>query len=79
MNIGLVTAGGTEKRTQQMIPKQFINIYGKPMLMRYVKNRETPYQACLITNKYSKTDGLTTTEYIPREILYRVQTTQAYI
>ena len=33
MNIALIIAGGTGKRTQQEIPKQFINIYDKPILM----------------------------------------------
>ncbi len=30
MNIALVIAGGSGKRMSQEIPKQFINIYGKP-------------------------------------------------
>ncbi|GHU17492.1 2-C-methyl-D-erythritol 4-phosphate cytidylyltransferase [Spirochaetia bacterium] len=33
MNTALVIAGGTGKRTQQEIPKQFINVYDKPILM----------------------------------------------
>lgn len=33
MNIGLVIAGGTGKRTQQEIPKQFINVHDKPILL----------------------------------------------
>jgi 2-C-methyl-D-erythritol 4-phosphate cytidylyltransferase len=33
MNIALVIAGGTGKRTQQEIPKQFINVYDKPILI----------------------------------------------
>ena len=33
MNIALVIAGGTGKRTLQEIPKQFINVYDKPILM----------------------------------------------
>jgi 2-C-methyl-D-erythritol 4-phosphate cytidylyltransferase len=33
MNNALIIAGGTGKRTQQEIPKQFINIYDKPILM----------------------------------------------
>jgi 2-C-methyl-D-erythritol 4-phosphate cytidylyltransferase len=33
MNIALIIAGGTGKRTQQEIPKQFINIYDKPILI----------------------------------------------
>jgi len=32
MNIALIIAGGTGKRTQQEIPKQFINVYDKPIL-----------------------------------------------
>jgi len=33
MNIALIIAGGTGKRTQQEIPKQFINVYDKPILI----------------------------------------------
>ena len=33
MNIALIIAGGTGKRTQQEIPKQFINVYDKPILV----------------------------------------------
>jgi 2-C-methyl-D-erythritol 4-phosphate cytidylyltransferase len=33
MNIALIIAGGTGKRTQQEIPKQFINVYDKPILL----------------------------------------------
>jgi 2-C-methyl-D-erythritol 4-phosphate cytidylyltransferase len=33
MNIALVIAGGTGKRTAQEIPKQFINVYDKPILI----------------------------------------------
>jgi 2-C-methyl-D-erythritol 4-phosphate cytidylyltransferase len=33
MNIALVIAGGTGRRTQQEIPKQFINVYDKPILI----------------------------------------------
>jgi 2-C-methyl-D-erythritol 4-phosphate cytidylyltransferase len=32
MNIALIIAGGTGKRTQQEISKQFINVYDKPIL-----------------------------------------------
>jgi 2-C-methyl-D-erythritol 4-phosphate cytidylyltransferase len=33
MNIALIIAGGTGKRTQHEIPKQFINVYDKPILI----------------------------------------------
>jgi len=33
MNIALVIAGGSGKRTKQEIPKQFINVYDKPILI----------------------------------------------
>jgi len=33
MNIALIIAGGTGRRTQQEIPKQFINVYDKPILI----------------------------------------------
>jgi 2-C-methyl-D-erythritol 4-phosphate cytidylyltransferase len=169
MNIALVIAGGTGKRTQQEIPKQFINVYDKPILIYTLEGFQTHPDidtievVCLdgwheIVKAYAKqynisklqwivdggetgqesirngiynlvehcktddiviihdgirplidkavvsdciavckkygnavsslpyneqifktTDGLTTTEYIPRETLRRVQTPQAYI
>ena len=33
MNIGLIIAGGYGNRMQQDIPKQFINIYDKPIII----------------------------------------------
>ena len=33
MNIALIIAGGSGKRTKQEIPKQFINVYDKPILL----------------------------------------------
>jgi len=33
MNIALIIAGGSGKRTKQEIPKQFINVYDKPILI----------------------------------------------
>ena len=33
MNIALVIAGGSGKRMQQDIPKQFINVYDKPVII----------------------------------------------
>ena len=33
MNIAIIIAGGSGKRTQQEIPKQFINVYDKPILI----------------------------------------------
>ncbi len=33
MNIGLIIAGGTGQRMHQEIPKQFINVYGKPIII----------------------------------------------
>jgi 2-C-methyl-D-erythritol 4-phosphate cytidylyltransferase len=33
MNIALIIAGGTGRRTKQEIPKQFINVYDKPILI----------------------------------------------
>ena len=41
MNIALIIAGGTGKRTQQEIPKQFINIYDKPILMYTMEGFQT--------------------------------------
>jgi 2-C-methyl-D-erythritol 4-phosphate cytidylyltransferase len=169
MNIALIIAGGTGKRTQQEIPKQFINVYDKPILIytlegfqnhpdidiievvclegwyeilaayakqfgisklkRIIGGGETAqesirngvynlYEKCgkgdvviihdgirplidsvvvsdciAVCKKYGNAvsslpyneqifrtaDGLTTTEYIPRETLRRVQTPQAYL
>lgn len=33
MNIALIIAGGTGKRTQLEVPKQFVNVYDKPILI----------------------------------------------
>lgn len=169
MNIALLIAGGTGKRTQQEIPKQFINVYDKPILIYTLENFQSHpdidaievvclegwheilaaytkqfgisklkwiinggetgqesirngvynlYEECnekdiiiihdgirplidsavvsdciAVCKKYGSAvsslpyneqifrtvDGLTTTEYIPRETLRRVQTPQAYL
>jgi 2-C-methyl-D-erythritol 4-phosphate cytidylyltransferase len=41
MNIALIIAGGTGKRTQQEIPKQFINVYDKPVLLYTLEGFQT--------------------------------------
>jgi 2-C-methyl-D-erythritol 4-phosphate cytidylyltransferase len=41
MNIALIIAGGTGKRTQQEIPKQFINVYDKPILIYTLEGFQT--------------------------------------
>ena len=33
MNIALIIAGGSGQRMQSEIPKQFINVYDKPVLI----------------------------------------------
>lgn len=33
MNVALVLAGGSGSRTEQSIPKQFISIYEKPIII----------------------------------------------
>ena len=33
MNIGMIIAGGIGARTQQDIPKQFINVHDKPIIV----------------------------------------------
>lgn len=38
MNIGLIIAGGTGNRMGQSIPKQFINVYDKPILIYTLEN-----------------------------------------
>ncbi|MDR2193391.1 MAG: 2-C-methyl-D-erythritol 4-phosphate cytidylyltransferase [Treponema sp.] len=41
MNIALVIAGGTGRRTLQEIPKQFINVYDKPILIYTLEGFQT--------------------------------------
>jgi 2-C-methyl-D-erythritol 4-phosphate cytidylyltransferase len=41
MNIALVIAGGFGQRTQQSIPKQFINVYDKPILLYTLEGFQT--------------------------------------
>lgn len=38
MNIGLVIAGGSGKRMAQDIPKQFLNVYDKPVIIYTLEN-----------------------------------------
>ncbi|MBR3601193.1 MAG: 2-C-methyl-D-erythritol 4-phosphate cytidylyltransferase [Lachnospiraceae bacterium] len=38
MNIALILAGGSGSRTAQDIPKQFINIYDKPLIIYTLEN-----------------------------------------
>ena len=33
MNIALILAGGSGRRTEQDIPKQFLNVYDKPIII----------------------------------------------
>ena len=33
MNIALILAGGSGTRTEQDVPKQFINVYDKPIIV----------------------------------------------
>lgn len=40
MNIALVLAGGCGSRTEQDIPKQFINVYDKPLIIYTLENFE---------------------------------------
>lgn len=40
MNIALILAGGSGSRTAQDIPKQFINIYDKPLIIYTLENFE---------------------------------------
>ena len=40
MNIALILAGGCGSRTEQDIPKQFINVYDKPLIIYTMENFE---------------------------------------
>ena len=40
MNIALILAGGYGSRTEQDIPKQFINVYDKPLIIYTLENFE---------------------------------------
>ena len=40
MNIALILAGGCGSRTEQDIPKQFMNVYGKPLIIYTLENFE---------------------------------------
>ena len=42
MNIALILAGGSGSRTEQSIPKQFISIYEKPIIIRWKHFSLTP-------------------------------------
>lgn len=48
MNIALILAGGSGTRTAQDVPKQFINIYDKPLIIYTLENFE----------KHSDIDGI---------------------
>ena len=38
MNIALILAGGCGSRTQQDVPKQFMNVYEKPLIIYTLEN-----------------------------------------
>ena len=40
MNIALILAGGHGNRTAQDIPKQFMNVYEKPLIIYTLENFE---------------------------------------
>ena len=40
MNIALILAGGCGSRTEQDIPKQFMNVYDKPLIIYTLENFE---------------------------------------
>ena len=40
MNIALILAGGCGSRTQQDVPKQFMNVYEKPLIIYTLENFE---------------------------------------
>lgn len=48
MNIALILAGGCGSRTEQDIPKQFMNVYDKPLIIYTLENFE----------KHSEIDGI---------------------
>ena len=49
MNIALILAGGHGNRTEQDIPKQFMNVYEKPLIIYTLENFE----------KHPDIDGIT--------------------
>lgn len=70
MNIALIVAGGTGNRMGQDIPKQFINVYDKPVIIYTLEafqkhpNIDEIYVVCLegwqdILRAYSKQFGIT--------------------
>ena len=75
MNIALIIAGGVGKRMQQDIPKQFINVYDKPVIVYTLEafqnhpNIDAITVVCLegwhdILRAYSKQFGITKLESI---------------
>ena len=40
MNIAMILAGGCGSRTEQDIPKQFMNVYDKPLIIYTLENFE---------------------------------------
>ena len=52
MNIAIIFAGGTGKRMGSSIPKQFLNVYGKPIIIhtlekfQYHNEIDKIYVAC---------------------------------
>jgi 2-C-methyl-D-erythritol 4-phosphate cytidylyltransferase len=75
MNIALIIAGGSGKRTNQDIPKQFLNVYDKPIVIytleRFQNNKEIDDIAvvCLegwekVLDTYSKQFGIAKLKWI---------------
>lgn len=75
MNIGLVIAGGSGKRMAQDIPKQFINVYDKPVIIYTLENFQRHPQidaieaVCLegwqnVLEAYAKQYGITKLKWI---------------
>lgn len=75
MNIGLVIAGGSGKRMAQDIPKQFINVYDKPVILYTLENFQRHPQidaievVCLegwenVLEAYARQYGITKLEWI---------------
>ena len=40
MNVAIILAGGHGSRTEQDIPKQFMNVYEKPLIIYTLENFE---------------------------------------
>lgn len=75
MNIGLILAGGNGRRTEQDVPKQFMNVYEKPVILytleAFERHPDIDYilVVCLggweeILKAYARSDGITKLRWV---------------